>query len=250
LKVLLAVIFGILTHTVRKLGPSLVLFVLVFASQSMDQSPVMVAGLSIPLSVVLVTAVISFSIAIIAFKSVTLSAGRKLDQACLPTMDMWVLRKIHKFDLNIRNIRKKSSSLLEGMKVVALFLALAAIACLNSVLLGVAFLLAMCAVATIAYFAPNPTILNNWPKLRSITEAQNYSELIFDFALILGFLVIIPKGGSVLSGTIILLFAARFSGQLKALANAIRAYQNWRTRIRLTWTNRSKNVPGQEEPGE
>ncbi len=248
MKLLLAVLFGIITHIVRKLGPSVVLFVLVYASQHMDKQPVIVAGIAVPLTVVLLAAVVTFSIAMVVFKSTALTIGKRLDKDCLPQLDGWVLRKLHRYDLSIKNIRRRAILILEAFKIVALFLALTALGCLHSIALGLAFLLSMLVIAGIAYLMPNPHFLDRWPKLKSITDSDNYAELIFDFALIIGFLVILPKGDSGLSGIMILLLGARFSGQLKTLAKTVRAFHNWRSWIRSKWSNRSQTLAPLEEP--
>lgn len=205
--------------------------------------------MTIPAEVPIVAAVIALSVAMVSFKSATLAFGHRLDAACMPRLDQFVLHHVHGNDLSLQNIRMKSMTVLTILKTTTLFIVLAAIASLNSTALALMILAAVAIVAALAYLFPRPSVLLNWPHIQPITNSDNYAELILVAALLIGFLFVLPKDASIIGGTILILLVARFSSQLKVLAKSIRNLTHWRRWIIWYWQQVEIRKAGRDMPG-
>lgn len=237
LKLTAALLFGILTNTIRKLGPSVFIFIYLYFSQHLGERPVVIAGLSIPINALAIAIVTTLSILSVAFKSLVVSTGHRLDLACLPYLDQRVLSYIHGYDLRLRGIRWKSVAFLDIFHCLAIFAALAIVACVSSYAVGLILVLSVLVTLILALTLPNPGAYNSWPHFKAILEPENYSELVLITGLLLGFLFVLPKGNGLLSGTVILLLVTRFSGHLRTLARKARILYD----VRI-WVIQSRNA--------
>ena len=229
LKLLAAILFGVLTHVLKKLGPSVIVFVYLYFSQYTQNLHLDKLGTQIPINVALVFAVSVLSVFVLVFRNSVFATGHRLDAACLPLLDQFSLKFLHGYDLKIPRLRAKSVTVLEIGKTVALFAVLVAIACTNSIYLGAIVAIIVLAIFLATNMLPRADQLNGWPRAKTLFEPDNYCELILIIGLLVGFLFVLPKGTSLLSGAVILLVVARFSGPLKLLGRRLRHISRWRS---------------------
>jgi hypothetical protein len=221
LRILSAALFGIVTHAIKKLGPTVFLFVYIYLSHKQGEAPVNIAGYQVPAQAALISMVVLFSIISVAFRSGVLNKGKVLDARALPLLDHVVLARMHGFDMRLDGIRAKSVVILGALKNVALYVALAAMATANSPFLGLLICAVVLLVAAMTLRDWDTGMFARWPHIKPLLDAENLAEIILVIGLLIGFLLILPRGEAVLGGAIVLLVIARFSGQLKALAKQL-----------------------------
>jgi hypothetical protein len=243
LRILSAALFGVITHVIKKLGPAVFVFVYIYLSHVWAEHPVMVAGLAFSSNTLLVAGVVLLSIVSVIFRSAVLNAGKRLDARALPLLDHAVLARLHHYDLRVPRIRAKSVAVLGAMKNVSLYVALAALASINSLWLAMLLLMIVVLVCLMCLRDWNTGHLAAWPHLALLLDPENLAEIILIMGLLLGFLVILPKGGVLLSGTVVILVIARFSGQIKALAKELNYVRRGTVAARTQSTSTFRRIP-------
>jgi hypothetical protein len=236
LHILKAVIVGTLSYVVRRLGISLILFAYLYAlhsnrfakisgNEAQAQSQIWLAGLVIILGVL-----------VILFRSLFTHYSQRLDAKVLPRIDQLVLLHLNRGDLAVMGLRVKSRAALECAKglllMVLLIVLCAAVARPLAVILAVVVLLTIAVSAAVGRHPVEHGLTSPWAKMR--TQPDNYIEILMMAGLILGFLLITQKGG-LISGTVLILMIARFSGALRNASVHLINLIRWHNRDIANW---------------
>lgn len=236
LHILKAIVVGTLSYLVRRLGISLILFAYLYAQHS-DRFAKL-AGSNAPgySHIWLAGLVIALGILIILFRSLFTHYSQRLDARALPRIDQLMLLHMNRGDFSVMGLRAKSRAALECAKGLMLMLLLivlcAAIARPLAVILAIQVLSTIAISVAVARHPVEHGQTSPWAKMRS--QPDHYIEILMMVGLIIGFLLITQKGG-LISGTVLILMIARFSGALRNAAVHMINLIRWHNRDIATW---------------
>jgi hypothetical protein len=223
-----ATLLGVLVFAIQKLGATVIIFAYLYSVQHLGTEAVTFRGWEVPITYLLVAAVTILSILLVSFKSIMISASRRLDARCIHVFDGIVIHHLYRWDLSVGTIRSKSLSLHAALKIIVLFTLLSTIAAFSSLVFPAIVFLVILATGVLAYRFPTPAAFQNRPHLQPLLLPENYGELILIFGLLVGFLFVAPDRSSLLGSVAVLLLIARFSGQLRVLAKTLARLSTWR----------------------
>ncbi len=236
IKLLWALLGGIFALTVRRLGPTIILFAYIYIShmdsfRSLESNQYVLSP-----SALLVAFVILLGILSVAFKTTVTTLSSNLDRAAFPWLDKIVLAYVNKFDLTRPRLRSKSRAILEFLKVLLLFFVLCAICASFSLALSLCVALIFMVTALLAvYFGSHQAkSTTSWWMQKSVSNPDNYSEVILISGLILAFFFVVEKGG-LLDGTILILVIARFGSTLRIAAANLMLLAKWHHEDSVFW---------------
>ncbi len=204
---------------VRRLGISLILFAYLYAQHSERFAQLSAGGQQTKSQVWLAALVIFLGMLIILFRSLFTHFSQRLDAKALPRIDQLVLRHLNHFDMSLMGLRVKSRAVLEcvkGLLLMGLLIALcAAIARPLAIILFILVILTIVISSIVGRHPVEHGLTSTWAKLRA--QPDHYIEILMMAGLIIGFLLITQDGG-LISGTVLILMIARFSGALRTVA--------------------------------
>ena len=239
-KFLPSLLFGTFALFVRKLGPSIILFVYLTLEHStfIQKFGTHVAG--IPISVIIVLIVILLGIMSILFKTGTDSFSKQLDRKCLPVVDQRVLRFLNKSDLSVMMLRHKSRAILELLKAFLLFFLLICLSALVSPILSFIIVLIMLITIGLSISAGRARHLgksSNWLS-RLWFDPENYSEVVLVLGLIVAYFFMASQSQAGIHTGIMVLVIARFGGTTRKVADHVIRLVIWHNRDRMMWKNK------------
>jgi hypothetical protein len=234
--ILKAIVIGTLSYVVRRLGISLILFAYLYAlhsnqfakltgSDAEGRSQLWLAGLVIILGVL-----------VILFRSLFTHFSQRLDAKALPRIDQLMLLHLNRGDMAVMGLRVKSRAALECVKSLLLIMLLivlcAVVAQPLAIILSAVLLTTIAVSVAVGRHPVEHGLTSPWAKMR--TQPDNYIEILMMAGLILGFLLITQKGG-LISGTVLILMIARFSGVLRNASVHMINLIRWHNRDIATW---------------
>jgi hypothetical protein len=240
LLILKALVFGTLSYVVRRLGISLILFAYLYALHSRQFRAFATDSSHLFPEASLAAIVIILGVLIILFRSIFNHYSQGQDLKALPKIDQLTLLHLNRGDLGVMHLRAKSRALLECAKGTLLMLILIALCAIAA--RPLAFILAALLILTLAIsllvgrkplVSPAASFIS---KLRS--QPDHYVEILLMAGLIVGFLLITQKGG-LISGTVLILMIARFSGALRTIATNLINLVRWHYKDLDYWRNRA-----------
>lgn len=240
LLILKALIFGTLSYVVRRLGISLILFAYLYALHS-DKFKAFAADSAHPYPEAwLASVVIVLGVLIILFRSIFNHYSQNLDLKALPRIDQLTLLHLNRGDLGVMHLRAKSRALLECAKgtllMVLLIVLCTFVAEPLAIILAILLVLTVLISLSVGRKPVTPAMASFFSKLRS--QPDHYVEILLMAGLIIGFLLITQNGG-LISGTVLILMIARFSGALRTIATNMINLIRWHHRDLAYWHNRA-----------
>jgi hypothetical protein len=234
--ILNAIVIGTLSYVVRRLGISLILFAYLYALHSDNFSKLSVGSEQAHSQVWLSALVIILGVLIILFRSLFTHFSQRLDIKALPRIDQLVLVRLNRGDLSIMGLRIKSRAALEcakGLLLMVLLIVLCAVVARPlAVILSVVVVMTVIVSAAVGRHPVEHGLTSPWAKMRS--QPDNYIEILMMTGLIIGFLLITQQGG-LISGTVLILMIARFSGALRNASVHLINLIRWHNRDIATW---------------
>jgi hypothetical protein len=237
--VLKALVIGMASYLVRRLGTSIILFTYLYTAHTPWFHGFVQQKLYPSAELRLAGFVIALGAFVILFRTAFTSYSRALDIQALPRIDRLTLIKVNRGDLLLNTLRQKSRAGLECAKAL---LVLAALVCLCLFLAPpVAFILVIVTIL-VSLLATQSGMgketRRGWIG-QMMSQPDNYVDIMLNTGLVIGFLLI-TKDGGLISGTVLILMVARFSSAIRTLATNITNLARWRTRDLAFWQKRQQ----------
>ncbi len=243
LLILKALIFGTLSYVVRRLGISLILFAYLYSLHSSQFKAYAADPAHAYPESLLAAVVIGLGILIILFRSIFSHYSQTQDQKALPRIDQLTLRHLNRGDLSIMHLRAKSRAALECAKGILLMIILIFLCAFAAkplaIILAILLLLTLAISLSVGRKPADPAMTSFFSRLRS--QPDHYVEILLMAGLIIGFLLITRSGGMI-SGTVLILMIARFSGALRTIATNLINLVRWHYRDLAFWHNRAEQL--------
>jgi hypothetical protein len=228
-----------LTYLVRRLGTSIILFAYLYLAHSKRFQDYSKLNMQPSAEIRLAMIVIALGVFIILFRSAFTAYARDMDVRAFPVLDRFVLFKLNRGDLLLPALRQKSRAVLEVGKSL---LVLAVLVCLclflapslAAILFAITLLVGFIAIRSGAIRSGTEGGGPHAWLARMLSQPDNYVDIALNTGLIFGFLVI-TKDGALISGTVLILMIARFSGAFRMLAVNIVNLVRWRKQDQAAW---------------
>jgi hypothetical protein len=246
--ILKSVVFGTLLYIVRRLGISLILFTYLYFAHTKRFMEMAGQTGGLKPEFVLAGIVVVCGTVIILFRSVFAHYCQSVDAKALPKVDQRLLVSFNRGDFSIMALRVKSRSVLDGAKALLLIFSLIVLCWF------VARPLAFVLLAVLLFTVINSFLVGRMPedKAKSVGlgrlryQPDNFVEVLLVAGLIGGFLLITQDGG-LISGTVLILMIARFSGAFKNVATSVVNLLKWNLKNKKHWEKQAAAALAKEE---
>jgi hypothetical protein len=235
-----AVLVGMLSNVVRRLGPSLILFAYIWALHSKIFTSLGPQLFGMQSKYWLAVAAIMLGVVALAFKDTVGNIARSRDRRAFPYIQQLVLCHLNHHDMAIMNLHRVPLEVFAGLKSATVFSLLIVIAAASFPLFAIVLIGVVAAIVVLSLNAARYPAVHPGKSFvgKLQTHPEYYAEVLVIAGLILAFAAIASEK-SFVSGTVFIMIVSRYSGEIKILARAIVATRRSQLQNRKFWAARA-----------